>query len=67
MLTIPNINTGQTKSGKKEIAFTLRLPVELNAQLVAEADQLRRSRHSHIVYLLERYFERKLVEKEKNR
>ena len=42
----------ETKS--EEIFFTLRLPQELNEKLVAEAEAERRSRQSHIIYLLEK-------------
>ena len=44
---------------QEEIFFTLRVPVELNEKLVAEAGAEKRSRQSHIIYLLEKHFSRK--------
>ena len=43
---------------QEEIFFTLRVPVELNEKLVAEAGAEKRSRQSHIIYLLEKHFSR---------
>lgn len=42
------------KPAKEEIAFTLRLPIKLHERLVAEAAEEKRTRHSHIVYLLDK-------------
>ncbi len=47
-----------TETKAEEIYFTLRLPQELNEKLVAEAEAERRSRQSHIIYLLEKNFGR---------
>jgi len=44
---------------QEEIFFTLRVPIELNEKLVAEAGAEKRSRQSHIIYLLEKHFSRK--------
>lgn len=44
---------------QEEIFFTLRVPSELNEKLVAEAGAEKRSRQSHIIYLLEKHFNRK--------
>ncbi len=44
---------------QEEIFFTLRVPAELNEKLVAEAVAEKRSRQSHILYLLEKHFSRK--------
>jgi len=41
-----------------EITFSLKIPVELNAQIVAAAEIERRSRQAHIVYLLEKLFDK---------
>lgn len=43
---------------QEEIFFTLRVPVKLNEKLVAEAGAEKRSRQSHIIYLLEKHFSR---------
>ena len=53
------------KPAKEEISFTLRLPINLHERLVAEAVQEKRSRQSHIVYLLEKNICKKSDEKEK--
>jgi hypothetical protein len=55
----------ETKS--EEIYFTLRLPLELNEKLVAEAEAERRSRQSHIIYLLEKNFGRENGKKEETK
>lgn len=54
----------KAKPAKEEIAFTLRLPVNLHARIVAEAGEEKRTRHSHIVYLLDKNV-RKTTAKEK--
>lgn len=53
-----------TETKSKEIFFILRLPQELNAKLIAEAEAERRSRQSHIIYLLEKNFGRENGKKE---
>ena len=54
------------KPAKEEIAFTLRLPINLHERLVAEAAEEKRTRHSHIVYLLDKNV-RKITAKEKTK
>ena len=51
----------------EEIKFSLRIPVELNEKICAEAESERRSRQAHIVYLLEKLFETGRGKKEKRR
>ena len=48
----------------EEVFFTLRLPQELNEKLIAEAEAERRSRQSHIIYLLEKTIGRQNGKKE---
>ena len=52
------------ETNREEIFFTLRLPQELNEKLVAEAEAERRSRQSHIIYLLEKNVGRENGKKE---
>ena len=47
----------ETQTAPEEITFSLRIPVELNEKIVADADKERRSRQQQIVYLLEKLFE----------
>ncbi len=54
----------RTETKPEEIFFTLKLPQELNEKLVAEAETERRSRQSHIVYLLEKTVGRENGKKE---
>lgn len=46
-----------SKTTQNETAFTLRVPDALNEKLVAQAKAEKRSRHAHIVYLLNKHFE----------
>ncbi len=46
-----------------EVGFTLRISRALNAKLIAEAEAEKRSRASQIVYLLEKNYEKKEMEK----
>lgn len=46
-----------------EVVFTLRISRALNAKLIAEAEAEKRSRASQIVYLLEKNYEKKEMEK----
>ena len=47
----------ETQTAPEEITFSLRIPVELNERIIADAKPERRSRQAHIVYLLEKLFE----------
>ena len=47
----------EARTAGEEITFSLRIPVELNEKIVADAKPERRSRQQHIVYLLEKLFE----------
>lgn len=40
-----------------EVVFTLRVPSGLNEKLIIDARAENRSRQSHIVYLLNKYFD----------
>ena len=40
-----------------KVALTLHIPATLNAELIAEAEKERRSRHAQIIYALGRFFE----------
>lgn len=47
----------ETKNSETvEIVFSLRLPVELNEKICADAERKRRSRQAHIVFSLEQLF-----------
>lgn len=47
-----------TETTQTETNFTLRVPAALNEKLVAEARAENRSRQAHIVYLLNKHFEK---------
>jgi hypothetical protein len=49
----------------KEIVFSLRIPLDLNKKILAEAGKEKRSRHSQIIYALEKAFETEETKKEK--
>lgn len=44
-------------TGAPKIALTLHIPATLNAQLIAEAEKEKRSRHAQIIYTLGKFFE----------
>lgn len=41
---------------KTEINLSLKIPFELNERIIAEAEKEKRSRHSQILYSLEKLF-----------
>ena len=48
-----------------KIVLTLQISATLNAQLIAEAEKEKRSRHSQIIYALEKAFGNEETKKEK--
>lgn len=47
----------KAKTAKEIIRTTLDIPLELNEKLKAEATANKRSRHGHILFLVEQHFE----------
>ncbi len=41
---------------KTEINLSLKIPLELNEKIIREAEKEKRSRHSQIIYSLEKLF-----------
>lgn len=57
-----------TKEKEKDfVRTTIDLPIELNEKLYAEAETEHRSRHTQMLYVLEKYFEQSNGEKKSDK
>lgn len=55
------------KQTKDFVRTTIDLPPVLNKKIIAEAEKEMRSRHSQMIYALEKYFEVATAKKEKSK
>ena len=56
-----------TQTAPEEITFSLRIPIELNQKIIADARREKRSRQAQIVFTLEKFFEMRDGKREKTK